>query len=72
MSFTIIEIVKENNDRIEQCRVLGIYTEQKEADEKYQTLKKLVGNKIILVPNISMVDIPSLSIRQYVSSMDIP
>ena len=65
MSFTIIEIVKENHDKIEICRVLGFYSESIIARQKYDELKTLIENKIIIVADITMKDIPDLYISQF-------
>lgn len=72
MSFTVIEILKENNDQIEKCRVLGMYSHSDEAIYTYNNLKEIISNKIIIVSNISMQDIPRIFISDYYCDKDTP
>lgn len=67
MSFTLIEILKESNDQIEKCKVLGMYSHNDEAIHAYNKLNEIISNKIIIVPNISIQDIPRIFISDYYS-----
>jgi len=66
-NYVVIQIVKEKDDKIEQCKVLGVFSSETEAKRLYERYHTLVCHPLIIVPNISMQDIPLLSISQYKS-----
>ena len=59
-NFVIIEIVREDNDKIIACKIRYIGYDRTEADTVYDQIK--TTNKLLLVPNITMDDIPTIRI----------
>ncbi|NBV29614.1 hypothetical protein EBS02_11500 [bacterium] len=65
-SFVIIEIVEENDDRITACKIRFLCDDQQEARDMYTSLRESTTNKIILVPNITLEDISSIFISDWI------
>jgi len=70
MTFVLIEIVEQTADnRISKCKVRGIFPTREEAEN----IQTSIGthHRCIIVPNISMEDIPLIRISDYQSETTI-
>ena len=66
MDFVIIEIIQEKDNKVIACKVRYICNDLTEAKKMYNTLKEeIIRNKVLLIPNIKMDDIPNIMISDY-------
>jgi len=62
-SYVVIEVLgTTEDDRIASCRVRGVFEDEEKAREVRSVCR---SSKVIIVPNISMKDIPSIIVSDW-------